>query len=157
MQDESFSSSDNTNFLFNSKELQTFADLNFYDYHARQYDPQLGRWHSPDPADQFFGISGYAYCANNPVMYVDPDGREITTAFVIAALWTGFKIGAVTTAITYTATHLNNFNVQHFLEATITGGLVSAATAGLDLGSSYLGLALLGKTTGLTRGLLGLG
>ncbi len=63
--------------LFNRKELQTYADLNLYDYHWRQYDPQLGRWHSPDPADQFYGISGYAYCANNPVMLTDPDGRIV--------------------------------------------------------------------------------
>jgi RHS repeat-associated protein len=71
-------------FLFNGKELQTLADLHLYDYHWRQYDPQLGRWHSPDPADQFHGLSGYAYCANNPVMLSDPDGR-----------WVHIVVGAV--------------------------------------------------------------
>ncbi len=75
--------------LFNGKELQTFADLNFYDYHWRQYDPQLGRWHSPDPADQFYGISGYAYCANNPVMLTDPDGRAIPLLVFVGAAIVG--------------------------------------------------------------------
>jgi RHS repeat-associated protein len=100
MEDESYFKQENNNtpplgagglLLFNGKELQTFADLNFYDYHwrhwdASRYDPQLGRWHSPDPADQFHGISGYAYCANNPVMFTDPDGRFIpllATAFLL--------------------------------------------------------------------------
>ncbi len=75
--------------LFNGKELQTYADLNFYDYHWRQYDPQLGRWHSPDPADQFHGISGYAYCANNPVMLTDPDGRAIPLLVFVGAAIVG--------------------------------------------------------------------
>jgi RHS repeat-associated protein len=91
MQDESYTLAEfpqqGVRGLFNGKELQTFADLNFYDYHWRQYDPQLGRWHSPDPADQFYGISGYAYCANNPVMLTDPDGRVVW--FVAAAVIVG--------------------------------------------------------------------
>jgi RHS repeat-associated protein len=87
MQDESYSTADNTNFLFNSKELQTFADLNFYDYHARQYDPQLGRWHNIDPSsEEFHGLSPYNYCLNNPVMYVDPDGKLPILVFVAAAV-----------------------------------------------------------------------
>ena len=164
MQEECFSTPNDTDFSFNGKELQTFADLYLYDYHWRhgatfRYDPQLGRWHNIDPsADSYHGLSPYNYCFNNPVMTIDPDGKDpITLAFVVAAAWTAFKVGAVTSAIMYTATHTSNFNVQHFLESTLAGGLISAATAGLNVGSSYLGLSLLGKTTGLARGLLGLG
>jgi|GEM_PF-2598049 len=99
MEDESYFASvspANGADLFNGKELQTYADLNFYDYHWRQYDPQLGRWHSPDPADQFYGISGYAYCANNPVMLTDPDGREIVLGTILIAAAIGGIINTAT-------------------------------------------------------------
>ena len=39
------------------------------------YDPDLARWTTPDPlADQYPGISPYAYCACDPVNFVDPEG-----------------------------------------------------------------------------------
>ncbi len=44
----------------------------WYHYGVRFYDPELGRWHSIDPADQFF--SPYVYCHNDPVNFLDPDG-----------------------------------------------------------------------------------
>jgi RHS repeat-associated protein len=46
-----------------------------HDFHARQYDPILGRFKSLDPANQF--ASGYVGMGNNPVMGVDPDGRFV--------------------------------------------------------------------------------
>ncbi|MBR0054576.1 MAG: hypothetical protein IJP65_04645 [Bacteroidales bacterium] len=44
---------------------------------ARHYHPTLSIWLSVDPmADKYPGVSPYAYCANNPVRLVDPNGRE---------------------------------------------------------------------------------
>lgn len=41
------------------------------------YDPKLGRWHSLDPkANSFYGFSPYNFAVNNPLSYVDPDGRS---------------------------------------------------------------------------------
>ena len=39
---------------------------------ARWYDPELGRFISQDPAKD--GLNWYAYCNNNPLKYIDPDG-----------------------------------------------------------------------------------
>jgi hypothetical protein len=43
-----------------------------YDFHARMYDPVIGRWLVPDPAEQHFSL--YLAMGNNPMSMVDPDG-----------------------------------------------------------------------------------
>lgn len=46
--------------------------------YKRHYNSDLSIWLSVDPmSDKCPGVSPYAYCANNPVKLVDPDGREI--------------------------------------------------------------------------------
>ena len=65
-------------YRFNGKEEQVTGNIGLIDYGARFYDPDLSRWTTPDPlAEKYYSISPYAFCNNNPVNFVDPDGRQI--------------------------------------------------------------------------------
>jgi RHS repeat-associated protein len=45
---------------------------------GRMYDPIVGRFWQVDPhAENYLNISPYAFVANNPIIYIDPDGRDI--------------------------------------------------------------------------------
>ena len=68
-------------YKFTSKELDRFDTMNFYDFEARTYDPTLMRFTGMDPlAEKYPSISPYVYALNNPVKYIDPDGRDAMLA-----------------------------------------------------------------------------
>ena len=65
-------------YKYNGKELDAKKGLNWYDYGARYYDATLGRWLVVDPlAEKYYGYGPYAYCLNNPVKFIDSDGRRV--------------------------------------------------------------------------------
>ncbi|MCT4638062.1 MAG: RHS repeat-associated core domain-containing protein [Bacteroidales bacterium] len=63
-------------YQYGGKEWQNNTQV--YDFHARQYNPALGRWFNLDPRiEDYTGYSPYNYCKNNPLNLVDKDGMKI--------------------------------------------------------------------------------
>ena len=70
----------NTPYTFSSKEKD--AETGYGYFGARYYDSGLSIWLSVDPmSDKYPSMSPYNYCANNPVILVDPDGREFSPIY----------------------------------------------------------------------------
>ena len=63
-------------YLYNSKEMQDSSG--FYDYGARYYNPNIGRFLTIDRyAEKYYMLTPYQYAANNPIKYIDVNGDSI--------------------------------------------------------------------------------
>ncbi|UCS92407.1 RHS repeat-associated core domain-containing protein [Echinicola marina] len=126
-------------YLYNGKELLDDLNLGLYDYGARMYMPDLGRWMSVDPladAPEQIDKSPYAAFWNSPIRYNDPDGRcpNCITGLI------GAGIGALVGGGIEVATQLyNNGSVTNWsavggsaLQGGITGG-AAGFTGGASL------------------------
>ncbi|MGQ9683769.1 MAG: RHS repeat-associated core domain-containing protein [Anaerolineae bacterium] len=70
------------------------VDTGLYDFRARYYDPELGRFISPDPVAYPYAprsLNGYVFGQNNPLRHRDPTGRILP---IVAAIAIGAAIGA---------------------------------------------------------------
>ena len=96
---------------YGGKEEQDELGLEWHDFHARNYDASLGRWMNVDPlAEKYPSMSPYSAFANNPIFYVDPDGREIKTHREVA------EDGTVTIVVTVSGKLINNSSTSYTAE-----------------------------------------
>ena len=63
-------------YTFSGKERDEETGFSYFG--SRYYNPTLSIWLSVDPmSDKYPGVSPYAYCANNPVRFFDPNGEDV--------------------------------------------------------------------------------
>jgi RHS repeat-associated protein len=68
-------------YKFSGKELDRSFGLDIHDFMWRGLENPLMRFRTTDPLmEKYYAVSPYAYCLNNPIMFVDPDGRKIKLA-----------------------------------------------------------------------------
>ncbi len=77
-----------THFRFTGHERDSESSLDYM--LARSYAYDVGRFLRPDPMQgEYPGISPYAYANNNPLKYVDPDGRAAETIWDVVNIGIG--------------------------------------------------------------------
>ena len=78
--DERNSSYYHSDFLFSGKEVDEETGLSYFG--ARYLDSHKNIWLSPDPMQlKYPHVSSYAYCAGNPLTFIDLWGKEKLNAF----------------------------------------------------------------------------
>ena len=131
--------------LYNDKELIDDADLNWYDYGFRNYDPQIGRFTQLDPlTDDYPELTPYQYASNDPITNIDIDGLEggvsvftgATQAAADAAADAARLIGTDLTPVVVTATRVT---VQATVKTvSTTSKMLSIAGKAADVISNFI-------------------
>jgi RHS repeat-associated protein len=125
-----------------------------YNY-FRYYNPQTGRYVTPDPIGLWGGINLFVYAANNPINFVDPLGLKCKKGFwerawenfvmaneVIPGILSPPLLGTLTAgkmAEAVGSTTMLQWALGGFRGATMSG----AAFTGLETGTVAAGTALL--------------
>ena len=67
-------------FLYSDKEYLSMDGLHEYDFSARRQTPAVPGFNRMDTeCEKYYDINPYVFCAGNPVMNIDPTGKDIYT------------------------------------------------------------------------------
>ncbi len=128
----------------------------------RYYDPALGRFLSTDPMAVDMGSAGnwnrYAYAANNPYRFRDPDGRESVGEMIDSSAMAAISAGNNGAAYgwAFAATAWNYFGAEGVSQVADKGmgaGFDNAAMAALELATLGKGRAV-GEAVGAGLGVV---
>ena len=129
------------------------TETGFYYLQSRYYNPQWGRFLNADgyvnANGDLIGYNMYAYCSNNPVMYVDPTG-ESATLVVLAILATSFLTGVISAVFNLGEESSSNPSMT---QAEAIGALAEGFITGFSLGLAASILAATGATGGCVIGI----
>lgn len=100
-------------YLFTGKELDEETGL--YYFGARYYDPRIGLFMATDPAysttpeeavnnPRLYNL--YAYAMNNPLRYIDPDGRNPRTVVIPSAETIAFLRYGLQSSLNFRMSHM---------------------------------------------------
>ena len=128
-----------------------WPEFGLIDMNGRFYDPQLGRFLSPDPYVQDItnpqNFNRYSYCLNNPLKYSDPSGEMFTEIFTICAM--AYMGGIMSNAMT--AENPFNCATWNWRSVSTYTGIASGALSGA--GMAGYSFTIFPKVDGmLTRG-----
>jgi len=127
-----------SDYQFTGQELDEFSNgFSLHNFRARLYDSDLGRFYAMDPARQ--GWSPFVYAGNNPVAFVDKDGRiwwiPIAMAFV-----TSYASNIVRTGEWGWSS----------IEAGLKSAFIAGVGVGVGFGTTFLGQQVFGFSEGLS-------
>ena len=127
------------------------TETKLYFLKTRYYDPEVGRFISPDSIEYLApetinGLNLYAYCGNNPVMNIDPEGKAFLTIFLIT-LVAGVVVGGTIAGVKGYKNGERGWGlVKTIAKGSFTGGIIGGLAAVLiyalpEIGS-FLGASL---------------
>ncbi|XP_053666139.1 uncharacterized protein LOC128715282 [Anopheles marshallii] len=110
-------------YLYTGQEWEPETGL--YNYRARLYDPDIGRFYQMDPKEQY--PSPYVYAGNSPVALIDPDGELAFAISCIVMAIIGAYIGAASAGKSWNPLEWNWKSKSLWL------GMIGGALTGLSI------------------------
>ena len=129
------------------------VETGLYFLQTRYYDPVVGRFLNRDSVnyadpETINGLNLYAYCLNNPVAYIDPDG-SIALSVILLSMLGGAIWGGISSGIKAAN---NGLDVGETILAGLGGAIMGAAVAGAFAlgGAAATGLTVAGHAVNIS-------
>ena len=116
------------------------TETGFYYVSSRYYDPEIGRWISPEPnvytgafdsGSGLIGYNVYAYCANSPVNFTDPTGEFVLTVLIVGVVAGAVIGGGIGGTVAYNSAKSSGLEGSDLFWATAGGAAKGAAIGGV--------------------------